>query len=248
MPGVPRPVLGVIGCERALGSERAQIVIERYFEAAARYADCAIVLVPSRPDLMSAGEIADRIDGILLTGSPSNVAPYHYGEKGGAGPFDPGRDRMSFDLIDAMIARERPVFGVCRGFQEINVAFGGSLRGDLVDPSHSLAHHHHSEEPIAEMFDHRHPVTLSTGGRLFAAIDEERIIVNSAHFQGVARLGTDLDVEAVAPDGIVEGVSARVGGSLVMAVQWHPEWQIERDPASQAFFAMLGTALRDAAT
>jgi putative glutamine amidotransferase len=211
------------------------------------WGDTAALLVPSLPDLMSAREVTPRLDGLLLTGSPSNVDPERYGEGGAAdaeGPFDPGRDRMSAAMIEAMLDLGRPVLGVCRGFQEINVAFGGSLRRDTCQHSDLLAHHAPAEAGLEAMFQHTHPVSLAPGGRLAAAFGRTEAEVNSVHFQGVGRLGEGLTIEAQAPDGLVEGVSAWVNGAPVVAVQWHPEWRTETNPDSQAFFRLLGQALR----
>ena len=126
-----RPVLGIIACNRIVGTEQAQAVMERYVRAAMAYADVAALIIPSLPDLMTAAEVAPRLDGVLLTGSPSNVESHRYADEGGDGPFDPGRDEIALAMVEAMIGRQRPVFGICRGFQEINVAFGGSLHPEI---------------------------------------------------------------------------------------------------------------------
>jgi putative glutamine amidotransferase len=243
-----RPVVGITACSRWLGEETGQAVVDRYVEACVRHADCAALLVPARPDLMSAAEVAERLDGLFLTGSVSNVAPARYGEDvAGDGPFDAGRDAMSLALIDAMIARGRPVFGVCRGFQEVNVAFGGTLARDMAAAERDLSHHAPDGVPLDDMFGHRHPVALTPGGVLARALGRDRLIVNSVHFQGVNRLGAGLTVEARAPDGVVEAVSATVNGAPVLAVQWHPEWQTDKDAASRSFFGLFGRVLREGA-
>lgn len=241
-----RPVLGLICCTRSVAGETAQAVIDRYLEAATRHSDCAALLIPARPDLMRADEVAARLDGLLLTGSPSNVAPARFGvpDDPGEGPFDGGRDAMSLALIDAMIARRRPVFGICRGFQELNVAFGGTLRRDLAGGDRDLPHHAAAGVPTAEMFGHSHDVRLAPGGVLARSFDLSGLRVSSVHFQGVARLGEGLTIEATAPDGIVEAFSAKVDGAPVLGVQWHPEWQSDRDAASRGYFGLLGRALR----
>lgn len=242
-----RPVLGIVCCTRRMGSEFGQGVINRYVTAAMRHADAAALLVPALPDLMAARDIVDRLDGILLTGSPSNVAPGLYGEAGAAdaeGPYDPQRDAMTADLIHAMLARGRPVFGVCRGFQEINVAFGGTLRRDTARAAELIAHHAPADAAFAAMFDHRHSVALGPGGVLEATFGTPVLDVSSVHFQGVDRLGDGLSVEALAPDGLVEAVSARVGDADLLAVQWHPEWDADTNLASAMFFHLLGRALR----
>jgi putative glutamine amidotransferase len=241
-----RPVLGITCCTRRMGGEQAQAVIDRYARSAMLYADVAALLVPATPDLMSAREVAGRLDGVLLTGSPSNVEPSRYGEDvpDAPGPFDPGRDAMALGLIEAMIDAGRPVFGVCRGFQEINVAFGGTLRRDTGAGEALIAHHAPPDADLAGMFAHAHEVTLTPGGLLARGLGKDRLAVNSVHFQGAGRLGEGLAVEALASDGLVEAVSARPGRAPVVAVQWHPEWRTEDNPDSQAFFAMLGRALR----
>jgi putative glutamine amidotransferase len=239
-----RPVLGVIACNRTVGVEPAQAVMERYIRAAMVHADVAALIIPSLPDLMSAVEVAPRLDGVLLTGTPSNVAPERYGEEADAGPFDFGRDEVALAMIEAMIGRSKPVFGVCRGFQEINVAMGGTLRRDTASSDELLRHHAPEGAGFKEMFEHLHPVHLSEGGMLAKAFGKVDLTVNSVHFQGVGKLAPGLDVEALAPDGLVEAYSARPNGAPVVAVQWHPEWDAATNPDSAAFFRLLGRAMR----
>lgn len=239
-----RPVLGIIACQRQVGIEPAQTVIERYIRPTMRYADVAALIVPSLPDLMSVSEVAPLLDGVLLTGSPSNVAPERYGEEAGEGPFDPGRDEIAMGLVDAMTRAGKPVFGICRGFQEINVALGGTLRRDTSASDDLLRHHAPDDVEFNAMFDHLHPVDLAPGGVLAQAFGKDRLTVNSVHFQGVGRLADGLNVEATAPDGLVEAYSTRIGRAPVIAVQWHPEWGTEDNADSQAFFRLLGRTLR----
>ena len=243
-----RPVLGIICDNREVGGRPAQIVLDRYVRAAMQYGDVAALLIPSLPDLMSAAEVADRLDGVLMTGSPSNVGSAHYGEEGGAnaddGPFDPARDELAMALIEAMSAKARPVFGICRGFQEINVALGGTLRRDTSDSDELIRHHAPDDAGYREMFEHRHDVTLASGGMLAAAFAKPGLTVNSVHYQGIGTLAPGLAIEATAPDGLVEAYSTRINGAPLLAVQWHPEWDTDADPDSQTFFRLLGRALR----
>jgi putative glutamine amidotransferase len=246
-PVAPRPVLGVSCCTRAIGTESAQAVMNRYVVAAMTYADAAALLIPALPDLMSAREVAPRLDGLLLTGSASNITPDRYGQPDAAdaeGPYDPGRDAMTAALIEAMLELGKPVFGVCRGLQELNVAFGGTLRRDASRNAALIAHHAPADVDFEAMFAHEHQVRLTPGGVLNRGLEREALTVNSVHFQGIGRLGAGLGVEAVAPDGVVEAVSAQVNGAPVLAVQWHPEWRAAANPDSQAFFRLLGRALR----
>lgn len=246
-----RPVLGISCCTRTLGSESAHAVIDRYVTAAMRHADAAALLVPALPELMRADEIVPRLDGLLLTGSPSNLDPARYGDPApdAPGPFDPARDAMTTALVHAMLAAGRPVFGICRGLQEINVAFSGTLcrdigsgtlRRDTGSSPDLIPHHAPDDAGFAEMFDHCHEVTLTPGGRLHAAFAADRLVVSSVHYQGIDRLGSGLAVEARAADGLVEAVAA----PNLLAVQWHPEWDAATNPQSRTFFHLLGQALR----
>jgi putative glutamine amidotransferase len=239
-----RPVLGIIACNRQVGTEPAQAVMERYIRAAMTYADVAALIVPSLPDLMSAAEIAPRLDGILLTGSPSNVATARYGEAQGDGPYDEGRDEIAIGMVHNMIDAQKPVFGICRGFQEINVALGGTLRRDTSASDDLIRHHAPDGVEFDAMFDHRHPVELRDGGMLAAAYAKPALDVNSVHYQGIGKLASGLSVEANAPDGLIEAYSARPNGAPLLAVQWHPEWGTANDPDSQIYFQLLGKALR----
>jgi len=239
-----RPVLGVIACNRMVGSEGAQAVMNRYIRAAMTYADVAALIIPSLPDLMTAADVAPRIDGILLTGSPSNVATRLYGEDGGDGPFDDGRDEIAISMVNRMIDAQKPVFGICRGFQEINVALGGTLRRDTSASDDLIRHHAPDDVAFDAMFDHRHAVDLTDGGMLASAYTKSSLDVNSVHYQGIGQLADGLNVEACAPDGLVEAYSARPNGAPLLAVQWHPEWGTENDPDSQTYFHLLGKALR----
>lgn len=239
-----RPVLGVVACNRIVGTEGAQAVMDRYIRAAMIYADVAALIVPSLPDLMTAAEVAPRLDGILLTGSPSNVATVLYGDDGGDGPFDEARDEIALSMVDRMIDAQKPVFGICRGFQEINVALGGTLRRDTSASDDLIRHHAPDGVAFDAMFSHRHPVEFAEGGLLAAAYGKSAMDVNSVHYQGIGQLADGLSIEARAPDGLVEAYSARPNGAPLLAVQWHPEWGTENDPDAQTYFHLLGKALR----
>lgn len=242
-----RPVLGIIACNRIVGIEPAQAVMERYIRAVMTYADVAALIIPSLADLMTADEVAPRLDGVLLTGSPSNIEGHRYAGELGEGPFDPGRDEIALSMVDRMIDRGRPVFGICRGFQEINVALGGSLRRDTSASGDLLPHHAPDGVPFDAMFDHLHDVRLTPGGLFANVFEKTELTVNSVHFQGVDRLADGLIIEAVASDGLIEAYAATINRAAVIAVQWHPEWQTERHKDSQTFFKLLGQTLRNAA-
>lgn len=239
MPEQAKPVIGITACNRTVGVENAHAVMERYTRAAVVYADCHALLVPPITEGFSARTIAQRLDGLMLTGSPSNIQSTLYGQTGGEGPFDAARDTVSLGLIEAMLNLGKPVFGICRGFQEINVLLGGTLRRDLGE-----RHHAPDGAALTEMFSFGHDVTLTTGGLLNRAIGRDRMWVNSVHFQGVDRLAEGLTIEAVADDGLVEAFSATLNSAPLLAVQWHPEWQTANHPDSQIFFHLMGRAAR----
>ncbi len=239
-----RPVLGIICCNRIVGADTAQAVMDRYVSAAMTYADVAALLVPSLPGLMAAAEVAPRLDGILLTGSPSNIETQRYQDEGGEGPFDAARDEIALSLVHRMIDAGKPVFGICRGFQEINVALGGTLRRDVSANPELLAHHAADGVSFNAMFEHRHRIELTEGGRLAAAYERSDLMVNSVHYQGVSELSSQLCIEAQADDGLIEAYSATISGAAVLAVQWHPEWKTAENGESQIYFQLLGKALR----
>lgn len=234
-----KPLIGVLCCNEF--SERPiQTVASRFIAPLAQLSDATVLLVPALPDTVDARALARKLDGLLLTGSRSNVAGHRYSESGwDQTPLDEQRDEVALALSGAMIDAGRPVFGICRGLQELNVLFGGTLRGDLD------GHHLEGEERSFEcLFTHGHDVTLAEDGVLATATGERRLAVNSVHRQGIDRLGSGLTIEALSPgDGLVEGFSARPNGAQVLAVQWHPEWDMARQQGSQAFFRLVGAAL-----
>lgn len=236
-----RPLLGIGCCQRELEGERIHRVIERYVRAAAANCDADIVLVPAMEDDSASAGLWRRLDGLLLTGSTSNMMPALYGKPDGAGPFDPARDATSLRLAAQMVEAGKPVFGICRGFQELNVLFGGTLC-DL--PHGEVEHHAPATASLDQMFAQCHPVDLMDGGILAQCGLTGQMTVNSVHFQGIERLGAGLQAEAMALDGLVEAFSKVSATGCVLAVQWHPEWDFAANPQSRWFFDALAAALR----
>lgn len=241
-----RPLLGIACCLRQ-DEEPVHGVIDRYVQAAALGTGADIVLLPALAGLAQPASLARKLDGLLLTGSPSNIGGDRYGRDDAPGPHDPARDASNLPLISAMISVGKPVFGICRGHQEINVAFGGTLHevgeSDLPGGG-TMSHHAPADASLEAMFSHWHEVTLTHDGLLEKAFGTSRLRVNSAHYQAISRLGEGLSVEAVSADGTIEAISARPGTSLVLGAQWHPEWDAATNPASAAFFAMLGDSMK----
>lgn len=236
-----RPLLGVSCCRRLGDREPVHGVIERYVEQAARWTGADAVLVPALAELTHGASLAARLDGLLLTGSPSNVEPGRYGAASGDGPFDPARDAANFALVAAMLAAGKPVFGICRGLQELNVALGGTLRAMPADP---VAHHAPEGATLEQMFAHEHPILPQPGSALAQAFGPAAISVNSVHYQGIDRLAPGLHAEALAEDGVVEAIAGTYGRAQIYALQWHPEWRTQERPVYQWFFARLGDAMR----
>lgn len=238
-PAAERPVIGVLCCNE-LVDRPIQAVASRFIEPLSRIAGATVLLVPALVEVADVAALTGRLDGLLLTGSRSDVEPHHYGGRPvPESRADPQRDRVALALAERMIESGRPVFGICRGLQEINVLFGGSLRRDLGDE-----HHRAGDVPFEALFEHRHDVTLTPGGLLGGVAQNARIQVNSVHREGIDRLGDGLTIEALSPeDGLIEAISARPCGAEVLAVQWHPEWDGARTPADRRFFERIGGAL-----
>jgi len=237
-----RPLLGIVCCIREFEGETIHRVIDRYLRAPARWAGVDVVLVPALADLADARNLAARLDGVLLTGSTSNVEPWRYGAHDGHAPHDPARDETALALARATIDAGKPVFGICRGFQELNVVFGGTLKH--LPPAARAMHHAPAGVSTEAMFGHQHTVMPVAGGVIARALGAAPITVNSVHFQAVDTLAPDLIAEAHAPDGLVEAFSASIGRSQILAVQWHPEWDADHNPQSRWFFNALGDMMR----
>ncbi|HEV7275912.1 MAG TPA: gamma-glutamyl-gamma-aminobutyrate hydrolase family protein [Devosiaceae bacterium] len=237
------PIVGVIACARQVEGEPAQAVKHRYLEALIDHAGAVPMIVPNNQPPEHAAAIAARLDALLLTGSNSNIAPARYGDPTeGAPPVDEGRDAFAIALIDACIAAAKPVFGICRGLQEINVAFGGTLKDMRDDPAG--AHHAPDGVSLDAMFGHNHQVTVEPQSPLAAITGATQLRVNSVHYQSIDRLGAGLAVAARSEDGGIEAIYATATAAAVVAVQWHPEWRPAERPHDLALWAYLGELAR----
>jgi|SRR5882672_2045256 len=241
-----RPVIGIPADRRMIGPHPFHAVGEKYIAAVVQAADCLPLLIPVLETPLDVTEILARVDGIFFTGSPSNVEPARY-----AGPasipgtlHDPHRDATTLSLIPRAVASGVPVFGVCRGFQEMNVALGGTLHQRVHEVAGFEDHREEKDVSLEVQYGPAHDVVLEPGSLLRQLAGAERIRVNSLHSQGVDRLGPDLDVEARATDGLIEAFRVRSSSSFALAVQWHPEWQVMNNPFSRALFGEFGRAAR----
>lgn len=202
-------------------------------------------LIASDPPLEYAA-ILDRVDGLLLPGSVSNIAPRLYGGPPPAetGSDDTHRDATTLPLIHAAIEHGLPILAICRGFQELNVALGGSLHQDLASMAGPVSHHAPPNVAITDSYEHRHKVTIQPNGLLARILHGQHdIMVNSVHFQGIDRCAERLRIEAIAADGTIEAVSIAGYDGFCLGVQWHPEWRYRENPASLAIFEAFGRAL-----
>ncbi|MBU1175764.1 MAG: gamma-glutamyl-gamma-aminobutyrate hydrolase family protein [Alphaproteobacteria bacterium] len=243
---IDKPLIAVIGCNKMHEGEPAQTVKTRYLTVLAEQAGAVPLIVPSLGRPEDAAAIVARVDAVLLTGSVSNVSPAAYGGGVAHEPFDPARDRTALALIRAARHFGVPVTGICRGFQEINVALGGSLR-DERDAGTSV-HHVEDEGDLEAEFAHGHEVTPAPASLLARLVGTGPVIVNSVHHQLVDRLGEGLRVEATAADGVVEAIASREADPLIFAVQWHPEWRPQDVAHHIAFWRFVGERARRAAT
>jgi len=245
MPG-NRPLIGVISDRRMQGPHPFHMVGEKYLRAVVDGADSYPVGLPSLAEGFDVVDILDRLDGLLLTGSPSNVEPRHYlGDPSEPGTWhDPERDLAALALIPAAIRAGMPLLAICRGFQEMNVAFGGSLHQMVHKQPGYRVHKENPDDPLEVQYSPSHRVSFTTGGLLERVTGEPGATVNSLHSQGVNRLGEGLEVEAVAEDGLIEGFTVRDAPGFTLAVQWHPEWKVRNDAVSTAIFRAWGDACR----
>jgi putative glutamine amidotransferase len=244
-----RPLIGIPADRRMIGMHPFHAVGEKYARAVLEAADSVPVLIPAMAREMGMEELIERLDGIVFTGSPSNVEPHHYqGRPSDPGTLhDPARDAMTLPLIRKAVAAGVPVLGICRGFQEMNVAFGGTLHQKLHEVPGYMDHRDDESQPLEVQYGPAHEVTLEAGGLLRSLAGTDHLTVNSLHSQGVERLGRELAVEARAPDGVVEAFRVPNAQRFAVAVQWHPEWKVMANPFSRALFAAFGAASRDRA-
>lgn len=230
-----------------IGPHPFHAVGEKYIAAVVQAADCLPLLIPVLETPLDVAQILAHVDGIFFPGSPSNVEPARYaGEPSEPGTLhDPHRDETTLSLIPRAVSRGIPVFGVCRGFQEMNVALGGTLHQRVHEVEGLHDHREDKSQPLDVQYAPAHDVVLEAGGLLRTLAGVDRIRVNSLHGQGVERLAPDVVVEARAPDGLVEAFRVKSAPSFALAVQWHPEWQVMKNPFSQALFAEFGRAARE---
>ncbi|HET9694841.1 MAG TPA: gamma-glutamyl-gamma-aminobutyrate hydrolase family protein [Steroidobacteraceae bacterium] len=244
-----KPLIGIPADRRILGPHPFHCVGEKYIAAVADAADAIPLPIPALGE-RDFDQLLETLDGVLLTGSPSNVEPHRYAGTASDPDtlHDPHRDATTLPLIPHAIAAGVPLFAVCRGFQEMNVAFGGTLWQKVQDVPGMRDHREDKEQPLEVQYGPAHEIELVRGGMLHEWAGTDRVVVNSLHSQGVQTLGDGLEIEARAPDGLIEAFRVRTATAFALAVQWHPEWQVMKNPFSRAIFAAFGDAARARST
>lgn len=219
---------------------------DQYVRAAVEGSNVLPLILPALKDGADIDMVLDRVDGVLISGSRTNVHPSHYGEEETEhhGPFDPARDAVSMALIRRAIDRGIPLLAICRGIQELNVALGGALATEIQEMPGRLDHRKPESSDRDVSFAIRHAITVKEGSCLAAIIGHGEVNVNSLHRQAISRLAPRLAVEAVAEDGTIEAVSVIDAPGFAIGVQWHPEYWVGSDAISDQIFAAFGEAVR----
>jgi len=248
-----RPVVGVIGnAFRAENRYDTQLVGERNLRAVADVAGALPLMFAGTPDITDVGALLDVVDGVVLTGARANVHPKRFGTEPDFRhePYDVHRDELALTLSQVCVARGIPLFGICRGLQEMNVAFGGSLHPEIRDLPGRMNHRMprlengeiHPDPNV--VFADRHEVSLVAGGAFANILGCETIRVNSLHGQGVLEPGQRVIVEGVAEDGTIEAIRIADAPGFALGVQWHAEYDPQRNPINRKLFEAFGEALR----
>ncbi|KKL46992.1 hypothetical protein LCGC14_2340020 [marine sediment metagenome] len=242
-----RPVVGIIGNSYLLNdSYPVHAGGQMNTEAIAEVSGCLPLIVPSDPRFVSVEELLEVCDGFLLTGGRPNVHPEEYGEPEteAHGAFDRARDAIALALVRACVARGQPFLGLCRGFQEVNVAMGGSLYPEIRDLPGRMNHRMPPDGTIEEKFELRHDVTFTEGGVFHQVMGASKVLTNTLHGQGIKEPGPRVVIDGRADDGTPEAIYIKDAPGFTLAVQWHPEWNAAKDPVSRPLFEQFGAAVR----
>jgi putative glutamine amidotransferase len=244
-----QPIIGVSACTKQIGHNIYHTAGDKYLLAIAEVSGGMPLIIPALGEQLDQAYLLQRFDGLMFTGSPSNIEPHHYaGEPSQpVTAYDPARDNTTLPLIKAAIAAGIPVLGICRGFQEMNVAFGGALHQRVHEVDGLMDHREPADLSVDQQYGLRHALHVQPGGLLASIGLPSEMQVNSIHGQGVQRLAPGLRIEALAPDGLIEAFSVEGAKSFALGVQWHPEWQVRSNPHYLAIFQAFGEACRKTA-
>jgi putative glutamine amidotransferase len=249
-----KPVVGVIGNAHVVNDRHnVQLVGRSNLRAVAEVAGALPLMFAGTPDITDIDALLDAVDGILLTGARANVHPTRFGVEPDSRhePYDHDRDAMALTLIEACVDRGVPLFGICRGFQEMNVAFGGSLHPEIRDLPGRMNHRMprlengdiHPDPNV--VFADRHEVRLAPDGVFAKLLGCDCVRVNSLHGQGILEPGKRIVIEGVAEDGTIEAIRIADAPSFALGVQWHAEYDPQHNPINNALFKAFGAALVD---
>jgi putative glutamine amidotransferase len=236
-----RPVIGIISNGHLINDRYAVHGVGKLnCCAVANVADCVPLMIPSDPDHVNVNDLLEVCDGFLLTGGRANVHPAEYGEDEtpAHGAFDRARDAVVLPLIRACVDRGQPFFGICRGFQEVNVAMGGSLYPEIRDLPGRDNHRMPPDGTVEEIFALRHEVSFTQGGPFAALMGAPAVMTNTLHGQGIKEPGARIVIDGTAPDGTPEAIYVQGALGFTLSVQWHPEWNAAADPVSRHDWSM----------
>ena len=245
---MPRPIVGIIGNSHMI-TDTYHVHAAGYHSslAIAKVAQCTPLIVPTDPDLVSVDELMEQCDGFLFTGARPNVHPSEYGVEptDAHGDFDCARDAITLPLIRALTERGQPYFGVCRGFQEVSVAYGGTLHPEIRDLEGRFNHRMPPDGTQEEIFELRQKVTFDEDGVFHRLMGARSVMTNTLHGQGILDPGARIVIDGVADDSTPEALYVKDAPGFTLSVQWHPEFNAPNDPVSIKLFDAFGTAARD---
>jgi len=244
-----KPLVIVPADRKMMGKHAYHSAGEKYLSALVSGSDVVPFILPSLSPSLPLEEILAEVDGVFLTGSYSNIEPRHYSDEPSyeGNLHDPHRDENSLPIVQLAIDMQIPVLAVCRGFQEVNVALGGSLHQKVHEVDGLDDHRENLDDSLDQQYAESHPISLRAGKLLAKLAGKTEVMVNSLHGQGIRVLADGLVVEATAPDGLVEAVSLRLAHPFFLAVQWHPEWKLGENPFYMSIFQAFGHACLDRA-
>ncbi|HQZ31820.1 MAG TPA: gamma-glutamyl-gamma-aminobutyrate hydrolase family protein [Arenimonas sp.] len=250
------PLVGLPSDRKQIGLHPFQVVGEKYLRAVVDGAGCLPLVIPSLSPPLDLRETLGQLDGLLLTGAYSNIEPHHYSDEPSypGNQHDPARDATTLGIVPLAIEMRVPVLAICRGFQEVVVALGGTLHQKVHDVPGLDDHREDTDDPLGVQYAPSHAVDLAEGGLLAGIAGAREAMVNSLHGQGLRTLGRGLVVEATARDGLVEAVRldalerSEDPGPFLLAVQWHPEWRVTENPFYLGIFQAFAAACRERAS
>jgi putative glutamine amidotransferase len=243
-----QPIVLIPACTKQIGAHPYHVAQQKYLEAVVRGADCVPLILPALGEELNWETVLEFADGVMLTGSPSNVHPDYFGQSvlDPSLPLDPARDATTLPFIRKALQRGIPLLAVCRGTQEVNVALGGTLHQAVHEVAGFMDHREDKTAPVDVQYAPIHNINIVPGGRIATILNGAvKMMVNSVHGQGIDKLAPGLQVEATADDGLIEAYSVASAPGFTLAMQWHPEWKILDNPDSMKLFGAFGDACRE---